>query len=145
MKYSLQLDLDLPRERVLELFDNPDNMKEWQPGLVSYEHLGGEPGQVGATAKLVYKMGKRDVEMIETVTHRNLPDEFFGSYEAKGVYNYIENRFTELDANTTRWDFYTEFKMTGFMKVMGWIMPGSFKKQSFKFMKLFKEFAEKAE
>jgi len=58
-------------------------MKEWQEGLVSYEHLSGESGQVGAKAKL-----------------------------------------------------------GGFMKVIGWIMPGSFKKQSFKFMKMFKDLAE---
>jgi hypothetical protein len=91
MKYSLQIDIALPRDRVIELFDNSDNLHCWQPGLVSYEHLSGEPGQVDAKAKLVYKMGNRD----------------------------IENRFSEIDANLTRWDFNTEFK-------------------------LFKEFAEKA-
>ncbi|NQU48785.1 MAG: SRPBCC family protein [Planctomycetes bacterium] len=109
MKYSLQIDIALPRARVIELFDNPDNMSCWQPGLVSYEHLSGDPGQVDAKAKLVYKMGKRDI-----------------------------------DENNTRWDFFTEFKLSGFLKIMGWIMPWGFKKQSFKFMKLFKEFAEKA-
>lgn len=53
-------------------------------GLQSFEHLSGTPGQVGARSKLVYKMSKRHIEMIETITVRKLPQEFSGTYEADG-------------------------------------------------------------
>ncbi len=48
MKYTCELIVNLPRQRMIELFDNPDNMHKWQPGLVSFEHLSGESGQPGA-------------------------------------------------------------------------------------------------
>ena len=142
MKYSLQIEIKLPRERVIELLDNPDNMKHWQPGLISYELISGDAGQPGAKMRLNYKMGRREVEMIETLTVRNLPEELSGTYEAKGVWNLVKNTFEETPQGTTIWKTENEFKMKGFMKIMGALMPGAFKKQSYKYLKLFKEFAE---
>ena len=141
MKYTLNIEIKLPRDKVIELFDNPDNLKHWQPGFISYEHISGEAGQPGSKTHLRYKMGRREVEMIETITVRNLPDEFSGTYEAKGVWNQVKNTFTDNNGTTT-WTAENEFKFKGFMKLMGALMPGAFKKQSFKYMKLFKEFAE---
>ena len=144
MEYTLELEIDLPRDRVIELFDSTENLKEWQKGLVSFEHMSGEPGQEGAKSKILYKMGKREVEMIETITHRNLPDEFFGTYETKGVWNRIENRFMEAGPNKTKWVFTSEFQCSGFLKIMAFFMPGMFKKQSKEFMEDFKTYAEAA-
>ena len=45
MKYQVEITLDIPRERVIELFDSFDNLKKWQPGLEKVEHTSGEPGQ----------------------------------------------------------------------------------------------------
>ncbi|MEM7797967.1 MAG: SRPBCC family protein [Chloroflexota bacterium] len=39
MKYSTEVVIDLPRERVIELFDNTENMYKWQNGLKSHEFL----------------------------------------------------------------------------------------------------------
>lgn len=142
MKYKNEVIIDLPREKVIALFDNPDNLKHWQDGLVSFEHISGTPGEVGAKARLKYLMGKREVILIETVTSKNLPEEFSGTYESKGVWNKVENHFYALDSNTTKWKAITEFKMSGFMKILGWLMPGSFKKQTKKMMDAFKHFAE---
>lgn len=146
MKYSISIEINKPRTRVIELFDNADNLKEWQPGLVSFEHVSGEPGQVGAKSRLQYKMGKREIEMIETITENNLPERFCGTYEADGVWNSVDNVFVEVDENTTRWDFSTEFKMSGIMmKIMAFLMPGMFKKQSCEFMENFKKFVESSD
>ena len=142
MKYTNEVEIDLPVQKVVELFDNPDNMKYWQPGLQSFEHISGEPGQAGAKSRLKYKMGNRDIEMIETITKRNLPEEFSGTYETKGVYNIISNRFIPLNETRTKYVSETEFEFKGMMKIIGWIMPGAFKKQSQKFMDDFKRFAE---
>ena len=80
--------------------------------------------------------------MIETITKRSLPDEFSGTYEAKGVWNEIKNYFSAKDQNTTTWKIKREFIGKGFMKIMMALMPGAFKKQTLKFMNNFKEFAE---
>ena len=143
MKYTTEIDINQPVNKVVELFDNPDNMKEWMEGLQSFETISGTPGEEGAKAKLKYKMGKREIEMIETITKRNLPDEFTGTYEAKGVFNIVNNRFIPIGDNKTKYVTEQEFQFSGFMKMMGMFMPGAFKKQSLKYMNAFKEFAEK--
>jgi len=145
MKYTTTIDIRLPRDQVIALFDNTDNLFKWQPGLVSFDPISGEPGKEGAKSKLVYKMGKREVEMIETITSRNLPDEFSGTYEAKGVWNRQENFFEALDDTTTRWTSLSEFRCSGFMRIICLIMPGSFKKQTLVIMNSFREFAENAD
>ncbi|MBK0402465.1 SRPBCC family protein [Adhaeribacter sp. BT258] len=142
MKYTNEIIINLPRPRVIALFEDPANMKHWQPGFQSMEHISGTPGQEGAKSRLKYKMGSREIEMIETITRNNLPDSFDGIYEAKGVHNLMFNRFIPLSENQTKWISDTEFEFSGFMKLMGWLMPGVFKKQSQQYLDKFKAFAE---
>ena len=146
MKFTCQVDVNLPIKRVIELFDNPDNMREWQDGFESFEHLSGEPGQPGAKSRVTYDMGKRGkMELIETVLVRNLPHEFSGTYEHKHMTNSLKNYFKELDSNKTRWISEVHYtQMNGFMiKLMAFFFPGMFKKQVQKWMDQFKVFAER--
>ncbi|MFT7620671.1 MAG: hypothetical protein ACI97A_004329 [Planctomycetota bacterium] len=143
MKYELDIELDLPRARVMELFDNPDNLAKWQEGFVSMEPISGTPGETGAKSQLNYLMGKREIELVETITTRNLPKEFSATYEAKNVWNKVENFFTETPDGKTHWNAKHEFRCGGFLKIMAFVFPGAFKKQSFKFMEMFKEWSEK--
>ena len=61
-----------------------------------------EPGQPGAVSKLVYDDGKHRIELTETVTNRNLPDEFDGTYEWSSGMNTLNNRFIEIGPNRTK-------------------------------------------
>ena len=144
MKFTCFVDIDLPVDRVIELFDNPDNLVEWQDGFVSFEHISGTPGQPGAKSKLTYKMGKRNMDLIETINVRNLPEEFSGTYEGKSMLNTMSNRFSEFNTGVTRYEAEVEYlEFRGFMiKVMAFLMPGMFKKQVQKWMNQFKAFAE---
>jgi carbon monoxide dehydrogenase subunit G len=144
MKYTTEVEINLPVEKVIEMFDNPDNLKDWMEGLQSFEHLSGTPGQPGAKSKLKFKMGKREIEMVGTITTRNLPDEFSGTYEAKGVFNIVKNKFIATGENKTNYIAEHEFQFSGMMTLMGALMPGAFKKQSMKYLEKFKEFAEKS-
>lgn len=144
MKYTLEITIQKPIEVVVSAFDSVENMKHWQKGLISYEPISGDPGAEGSKSRLVYKMGKREIEMVETIVKKNLPSEFHGTYEADGVYNIQENYFEILDQDATKWISVSEFKFVSFtMKLVGFLMPGSFKKQSFKYMQDFKTFIEK--
>lgn len=147
MKYTNEISINLPVHKVIFYFDNPDNLLLWQEGLISFEHQSGEPGQPGAISILKYKSGKREIEMIETIKVRNLPEEFSGTYTMKGIVNNIHNSFEEVDANTTKWISTSDFQIKGhfFMKIMAFLFPGLFKKQSLKFMKAFKDFAEQSD
>ncbi|MAP55227.1 SRPBCC family protein [Altibacter sp.] len=143
MKYSCEITINLPREEVIKKLDNPENMKHWQRGLVAYKTLNGSPGTEGATMELEYKMGKRDMVLIETILKNQFPKEFHATYDAKGVHNIQRNYFKKIDDNSTKWISESEFQFQGFaMKLMGWVMPGAFKKQSMKYLTDFKNFAE---
>ena len=142
MKYSLEFKIHKPVDQVIELFDSVDNLKKWQPELLSFEHLTGEAGKVGAKSKLLYKTGKKEFEMIETLVVKNLPEEFTGTYETRGMKTRVKNKFEKIDENSTRWIVENEFQLNGFMKLMAFIMPGAFKRQSSKFMVRFISFAE---
>ena len=144
MKYSQEITINLPRKIVIELFDSEENLKKWQPGLISFEHVSGKKGTKGAKSKLLFDENGRKIEMIETILVSNFPDEFSSKYDAKGVENWSENHFSEDGNNKTIWRTENEFKFSGMMKIMGWLMPGSFKKQSYKYLEYFKEFAESA-
>ena len=142
MQYTVEIELDLPRSRVIELFDDPANMPKWQRGLQVYEPLEGEPGQPGARSRLVFQLGKRKMEMIETITERDAPESFAGTYDAKGVHNVVRNRFVELGSEKTKWISENEFVFSGFMKVIGFLARKAFPRQSLKYLRDFKAFAE---
>jgi hypothetical protein len=143
MKYNIELIINLPRDKVIRKMDNVDNMKHWQRGLTSAEHISGTPGEVGAKMQLNYKFGKREMQLIETISKRDFPREFHANYDAKGMHNVQENFFEETPDDKTKWISKCEFIPTNFMmKMMTTLMPGVFKKQSKKYMDDFKNFAE---
>ena len=142
MKYSTEIEINKSIDKVIDLFDNPDNMDKWMEGLLSFEPVSGTPGQPGAKSRLKFKMGKREIDMTETITSRNLPDEFSGTYEAKGVFNIVRNRFIKLSDTRTKYITENEFQFKGFMKLIALLMPGAFKKQSLKYLADFKRFVE---
>lgn len=143
MKYVVELTIDLPRDQVIKKMDNVDNIKHWQRGLTSAEHISGTPGQVGAKMKLNYKFGKREMHLVETITKNEFPTEFHANYDTKGMHNIQQNFFEETPDGKTKWISKCEFIPTGFMmKIMTTLMPSAFKKQSKKYMIDFKNFAE---
>ena len=145
MKYRCEIEINLPREEVIQKLDNAENMYKWQKGLISHEFIEGEPGKNGSKMTLKYKMGKREVEMVETILLNDFPSRFEAQYEAKNVHNIVRNTFLETSPNTTKWITEQEFNMSGFMKIFAFLMPGAFKKQSMEYLKNFKNFAEKGE
>lgn len=146
MKFKCSVDINAPINRVVELFDNPDNLKEWQDGFVSFEPLSGTPGEPGAKSLLKYKHGKREMELIETITLRNLPEEFSGTYEHKHMDNSVKCSFISLSENETRWEYHVNYiKFKGFMpKLMAFLMPNLSKKYTQKWLDQFKAFVERS-
>ncbi|NKI33498.1 SRPBCC family protein [Croceivirga thetidis] len=143
MKYTTEITVDLPLQEFIKKLDNPENMKHWMRGLTSYEVITGEPGQEGTRMNMKFKMGKRDMEMIETIIKSNFPEEFHATYDAKGVHNIQKNFFHEVNENQTKWVSESEFQFAGFgMKAMAFLIPSMFKKQSQQYANDFKNFAE---
>ncbi|MCY3784885.1 MAG: SRPBCC family protein [Chloroflexi bacterium] len=143
MKYTCKLVINVAREPMVKLFDDPDNMLKWMEGLQSFEHVSGTPGEPGATSRLTFARDNGTTfDMIETLTRYNLPDEISGTYETEGVRNVIENWFVEDGPNATQWIAHNVFEFGGVMRVAAWFMRPLFKRQSLKIMESFKVFAE---
>lgn len=143
MKYTTELSISLPRDRVIELFDNTENLYEWQEGLLSFELLEGEAGQEGAVSKMVYASRKNDLLMTETIIKRKFPDEFVAIYKAKGVKNVINNYFLEVKPGQTTWKMHNVFRFSGMMALMSPFMKSAFQANTVLTMERFKLFAEK--
>ncbi|MEJ2584956.1 MAG: SRPBCC family protein [Robiginitalea sp.] len=143
MKYTTEIEIELPRDEMLALLDDPQNMKHWQRGLQSFRQLSGEPGKEGARMELEYLMGKRHLLLVETIIKRDFPREYHLTYDSKGVHNIQKNYFEELEEGRCKWISESEFQFSNFpMKLMGWLMPKAFKKQSLTYLRDFKNFAE---
>ena len=143
MKYTTEIRVNVPRPVFITKMDNADNMKHWQEGLLSFEFLSGKPGSEGAKMELTYKMKNREMVLIETILKNNFPFEFHATYDAKNMHNIQKNYFQDIDGHSTQWICETEFQFSGLMmKTIGFLMPGAFKKQTLKYMKDFKAFAE---
>jgi polyketide cyclase/dehydrase/lipid transport protein len=143
VKHSYDIEIKAPRSKVVALFDDPANLLKWQPDLIRFEPISGTPGHPGAQSRLVYRAGKGEFELIETVTLRSLPDEFSGTYESKMGMTRIRNRFIDNGA-TTRWIVDTEFTGSGIMKLASGLMGGMMRAQTLKVLNAFKAFAEAA-
>ena len=143
MQYTTEILIEKPISEVIKKFNSADNLKHWQEGLVSTEHISGIPNQLGAKMKLNFSFGKRKMEIIETITKQEFPNELHVTYTTKGVRNVQENYFKALENNTTKWTSITDCQPTSFkISLMLFLMPSAFKKQTETYMTNFKKFVE---
>ena len=144
MKYTTEIGINLPREKVIELFDNPENWSKWQLGLKSYNQLEGYAGQEGSTSKMIYTGRKSDLVIVEEVKRRNFPELYSVSYKSKGVYNEVISYFSEPEPGQTIWKMINEFKFSGMMALMAPFMKSAFSSNTVLNMERFKIFAEES-
>ncbi len=144
MKYTNEVVINQPIDKVVALFSDPENLKEWQPGFESIELVSGQEGAPGAVSRLKYNMGKRHMELLETIKVNDLPENFTATFETKGVYYHQVTKFQSIGEQQTRYIADNEFKFKGIAKLYGILMPGAFKKQTQKYLDSFKAFAERS-
>ena len=145
MKFGGHKDINKSKSVVAKLFADPTHLGEYQDGFQSKELISGEAGQDGAISRMMYKYGKRDMELTETITSNNLPDSFEAYYHHVHMDNTMKCRFEALDENTTRYHYEFEYtRISWFMpKLIAILFPGMYRKQGEKWMQQFKEFVEK--
>jgi len=146
MKFSGSLDINKPRDRVVALFADPAHLGEYQDGFVKKELISGEQGQDGAVSKMLYKYGKHDMELTETITANRLPETFEAFYHHKHMDNTMRCRFVVLDDDRTRYEYEFEYTRMSWVipKLIAILYPGMYRKQGEKWMRQFKEFVERS-
>lgn len=143
MQYTIEILIKKPLSEVINKMNSTENLKHWQEGLESNEHISGNIGELGAKMKLNYSFGKRKMEIIETITRQNFPSEFHATYTTKGVRNIQQNYFESTEDGFTKWISKNHYQPTTFaMSAMLFLMPRTFKKQTKKYMINFKNFVE---
>lgn len=143
MKFKLEVPINKPRAEVWKAFDNPENMKIWQPSLIDFKTIEGTQGQPGAVSRLTFQENEREFSLIERVTARDEPNRLDGIYENEFTDNTISNHFVEQGSDQTLWIVETEFKFkTLLMKIMGPLMKKKLVARTESDMQRFKEMVE---
>jgi|SRR5712671_4101970 len=144
MKHTVEI--NLPINKVIELFLDKANFKDWKKDFISYEHIQGTPDEIGSSDKLVFKR----VTLIETVTSKKLPSEISYEYEHKRgtktiMIHKASNHFTLLQENKTLYELDSEItKIFGLLpKIIMGLMKGASNKYAQDQLNQFKLFAEK--
>ena len=146
MKYTCTVDINLPKEKVVDLWNDQNNYKEWQDGFQYIELLSGEVNTEGAKSKILLQGKKSRIELIETIVSSNLPNEITAIYEHKHMTNTQTTKFESIENNKTKYISEVEYtQFNGIMiKLLAKLFPGKFKAQSQKWMIQFKNFAEQS-
>ncbi len=153
MKYTVSMEIALPREKVAQLLADPAHLPMWLRDLVLHEPVNGIHGQLGTKSRVVMQMGQQKFEGTETITRREPADlrgipkgsvvHFEREIVAEGMWSAVRDRFTEAGPETTLWVSESEYRFSGLlMRLVGLLMPGAFRKQSLQHMQDFKAFAE---
>jgi hypothetical protein len=95
---------------------------------------------------VVIQTGQQKMEGIETITRRIVNEDvvrFEREIVAKGMWSAARERLTETGPETTLWVSENECRFSGLlMRLVGFLMPGAFRRQPLQHMRDFKAFAE---
>ncbi|MFD4643761.1 SRPBCC family protein [Lentzea sp. NPDC058436] len=153
MKYTVSIEIAAPREKTVQLLSDPAQMPKWLRGLVTHEPLNGQHGEVGTQSRVVLRSGNQTFEATETITRREPADlhdipadtvvHFEREIAGQGMWSAARERLTEAGPETTLWVSENEYRFSGVvMRLVGALMPGTFRKQSLRHMEDFKAFVE---
>ena len=124
MKFEVSIDIDAPIEVASAHFANRENQHKWFPDLKEIKVLEGEAGQQDCKSLLKYS----NFEIVETVLHNRLPDEFLGDYETPGICrNTMKTEFTGNGSQTTCRVTVDYTELNWFLKFMSVCMPWTLK------------------
>ncbi|MFC8531978.1 SRPBCC family protein [Nocardia sp. NPDC057227] len=153
MKYTNSIEIALPRERVAQLLADPVHIPKWLRGVVRHEPVKGVHGELGTESRVVLRTGNREVECTETITRRepaelrDIPAEVVVHFDREivgaGMWSAVRDRLTEAGPEATHWESESEYRFDSrLIRLLGRLLPGSFRRQSQQHMRDFKAFAE---
>jgi uncharacterized membrane protein len=144
MKFTCTVIIKLPITKVLALWKDETNNKEWQDGFISKELIEGQKEEIGSKYKILLEQGSRKMELIETILINDLPKERKSLVEHVHMDNTQLVKFESISENETR--YVSEIEYTSFKhfmpRILAKLFPNMFKKQVQKWLDQFKKFAE---
>ena len=140
ISFTLTTEVHAPMQTVTRLFEDRSRLTEWQHGFISDEKM--KDGKEGTQYKLVYKAGNRNITLIETIIHHELPERYDVMYRMKGMKNFVQNHFTSRGDSVTMWESKHTFSFRWLMMLVGPRMRKELEQQSKMLMNHFKVFVE---
>lgn len=143
-EYSHEVIINRPIDEVITLFTKPEHFTKWQPNLSEYEVYEGDPccTESKARIRMEFKRGD-DLKMVETVVENNLPENYEVRYNSEGINIKQFNHFEEAGGGKTLYRVSQQYNTDGLMKLVKLFKPNYFEKQSERFVKAFKDYAER--
>jgi len=138
IKSVVELEINVPQDKLAELYADPDNNKKWMDDLDLYEPISGEPGMVGSKYRFGQN-GNRKMVFVATVTARNLPDEVKLTLDAPNVQVSVTVKFYALTPEMTKFISEEVFLLEGIINEM---VEKGIKDTHRRHMVAFKHFAE---
>lgn len=143
MPYQHSIIVKIPLADFIKVYRDRETFKDWHPHLIEVEQLSGRLDAFGSKLKLTYQMGRRKLEMIETIDKNELPHTFYATYYTEGLDLKQENTFRETTEGYTHWTQLNELLPLNFTtRFYTWFFKSTFKKQSKMYMKNLKRFIE---
>ncbi|GAA1846465.1 SRPBCC family protein [Brevibacterium marinum] len=152
MKFTISLEIALPREAVSELLSDPAHRPKWLRGLVLHEPIRGTDGHVGTESRVVFRSGQGSMECTETITRREPANlhgiasdqviHFAREIVANGMWSSAHEQLTESGPEATLWVSDNEYRFKGLLRFAAPLMRGVFIKQTRQHMQDFKAYAE---
>ena len=141
MKSIFETEINIPREKLSELYADPENIIKWMSDIEKYEPISGTPGMPGSKYYLIPKKG--NMVFTATVLNRDLPDEIRLNLEASNVDVLVTGKFIALSPDMTKFISQEIFTFKGlFNKMFGFLAQSAIGKAHHKHMKDFIEFAK---
>jgi len=142
MRYTSSIVIQKPIDQTVKDFRNYKNMKHWQKDLVRIKHLNSDNEENGTISELIYNIDNREISLIETIIFEDFPEIINITYDSERFYNIQENTFEALSKDCTKWTSKNEFKLSGFIKIIGIIKFFSVRNRFNRYMQSFKAFTE---
>src|SRR5262245_37177955 len=138
VKYTVSIEIALPRERTAQLLADPAHLPNWLRGLVLHEPLSGVHGHVGTESRVVLQTGQQTMEGTETITRRDPTDlhaipsdsvvRFDREIVADGMWSAARERLTEAGPGTTLWESENEYRFSTLpMRLLAPFLRGAFR------------------
>lgn len=134
-------------ENVMELHENSSLLKNYMPGVISYEMISGESRTMGSIAEITLAYNTNDavsrkITMKEEVVLSNLPNKKVIIYDTGAIKNKITYRFVNMGDNETKFFRKHEYEFNTYMKITSFFTSKKIKRKSYKYLNSFKEFVE---
>lgn len=114
-----------PLVEVWAVFDDPDELLEWQDSLVGYERVEGEPGEIGSVSRQIIERSGGETDLTVTLVDRRPPEFSKSQYEGLRLPFTISNTFTAIDGGSTEWHAVLDVRLNLMQKALGPVLKNS--------------------